>query len=206
MQKQIAEAYPTPIGKFHILADEAGPVNAALREEVLRREQSEPTQQYSNVGGWHSKHDLFNWSLPAVETLRGWVTEAVQHMVASTAHGKAVRGSIQAVAWANVMRHGCFHRIHNHPASAWSGVYYVDPGTPAANHSHSGVFEIMDPRPHTEMVPTPGSPFGQRAIFRPEPGLMLVFPSWLYHFVNPYYGTGARISIAFNIAWRDAGA
>ena len=33
----------------------------------------------------------------------------------------------------------------------------------------------------------------------PEPGLMLLFPSWLRHSVLPYYGESSRITIAFNI-------
>ena len=28
---------------------------------------------------------------------------------------------------------------------------------------------------------------------------MLVFPSWHQHMVHPFFGTGERISIAFNI-------
>ena len=30
-------------------------------------------------------------------------------------------------------------------------------------------------------------------------GLLLMFPSWLNHFVNPFMGGGERISIAFNL-------
>ena len=103
------------------------------------------------------------------------------------------------VAWANISRNTNYHRLHNHPGSAWSGTYYVSVGTPAPAHPLSGVLELLDPRPFTEMVTTPGSPFGQRAVVRPEPGLMVLFPSWLYHFVNPFYGEGERISIAFNV-------
>jgi hypothetical protein len=53
------------------------------------------------------------------------------------------------------------------------------------------------------MVASPGNKFGQRVIFRPEAGMMVVFPSWLYHFVNPYFGDGERISIAFNVQWQE---
>ena len=35
---------------------------------------------------------------------------------------------------------------------------------------------------------------------------MVVFPGWMYHFVNPYQGEGERISIAFNVRAVDAGA
>jgi hypothetical protein len=29
---------------------------------------------------------------------------------------------------------------------------------------------------------------------------MIVFPGWLQHFVHPYFGSGERISIAFNVS------
>ena len=32
----------------------------------------------------------------------------------------------------------------------------------------------------------------------PKPGQVLLFPSWLHHYVNPFRGKGERISIAFN--------
>ena len=36
---------------------------------------------------------------------------------------------------------------------------------------------------------------------RPRARSMVIFPGWLYHFVNPYHGEGEgeRISIAFNV-------
>ena len=34
---------------------------------------------------------------------------------------------------------------------------------------------------------------------RPQPGLLLMFPSWLSHAVRPYRGDGVRISIAINM-------
>ena len=36
----------------------------------------------------------------------------------------------------------------------------------------------------------------------PEACLMLLFPSWLYHYVNTFHGQGERISIAFNVTLR----
>jgi hypothetical protein len=54
------------------------------------------------------------------------------------------------------------------------------------------------------MVPAPGNPCGQRVIFRAEAGTMILFPSWMYHFVNAFHGPGERISIAFNMQWQAA--
>ena len=113
------------------------------------------------------------------------------------------RGAFRIMAWANVARRGNYHRMHNHPGSAWSGCYYVasppsEPGTLA------GALEFYDPRPFTEMMDVPGSPYGQRMIVRPLPGLLVLFPSWLYHFVHPSTAETPRISIAFNAQWRPA--
>jgi uncharacterized protein (TIGR02466 family) len=201
MEKQLAFAYPTPIGRFTVPGADA--VNRELRRVILDRERVEPSSDYANVGGWHSRADLLDWPVPEVGVLRGWITEAVQHMVAATVEGKPVRGAFGISAWANVARAGNYHRVHNHPKSAWSGVYYVETGPADPTHPLAGVLEICDPRPFTEMVASPGEPFGKRVIFRPEPGMMVLFPSWLYHFVNPYHGPGERISIAFNSPWQD---
>ena len=55
---------------------------------------------------------------------------------------------------------------------------YVDAGAEAPGHRLSGILELCDPRPFTEMVASPGNKFGQRVIFRAEAGMMVLFPSW----------------------------
>lgn len=201
MEKQVALAYPTPIGRFKV--PNADAVNRELRRAILEKEQSEPSSDYANVGGWHSRADLLDWPIPEVRTLREWISEAINHMVGTVTEGRQIRGAYGISAWANVARSGNYHRVHNHPKSAWSGVYYVEIGAVDPKHPLAGILEICDPRPFTEMVASPGEPFGKRVIFRPEPGMMVLFPSWIYHFVNPFQGTGERISIAFNSPWQD---
>ena len=34
---------------------------------------------------------------------------------------------------------------------------------------------------------------------KPTPGMMVLFPGWLSHHVEPWQGTGTRISVAMNI-------
>lgn len=204
---QIVPAFPTLIGRRQ-LANTAS-VNAALTALILEREQSSPSHNHANFGGWHSAGDLLEWPGDAVATLRGWITESLQAMVqASTqlpesqARNTTPRGAFRVSAWANVARSGNYHRMHNHPANAWSGVYYVSAAE--STDSLAGVLEFYDPRPFTEMVETPGSPYGQRMLIRPVPGLLVMFPSWLYHFVHPSTADAPRISIAFNAAWRTS--
>jgi hypothetical protein len=49
------------------------------------------------------------------------------------------------------------------------------------------------------MDPRPGNVHGGKEVITPEPGLLIMFPGWLQHYVNAYYGDGERISIAWNL-------
>ena len=62
------------------------------------------------------------------------------------------------------------------------------------------MLEFLDPRAGVEMVTAPGDPYGEPIRIRPETGLMVIFPSWLYHWVHPYAGEASRIAISFNAA------
>src|SRR5438874_2381009 len=126
MEKQVAMSYATPIGRFRM--PDAESVNRELRRIILDKEKTSPSDNYANVGGWHSSADLLEWPGESISTLKAWIMEAISHMVAVSTEGKAPRGMIRVVGWANVSRKGHYHRIHNHPSSAWSGVYYVDAG------------------------------------------------------------------------------
>ena len=198
--------YPTLIGKFQM--PDADSVNAQLLELVLERERNDTTRDYANVGGWHSAGDLLEWPNPAIAQLRTWISEALKRTVQASSQLPEVRernppkGNFRVSAWANVSRKGNYHRMHNHPGSAWSGVYYV--AAQPSNDSLGGVLEFYDPRPFTEMNDTPFSPYGQRMIVRPVAGMMVLFPGWLYHSVHPNTADEARLSIAFNASWISA--
>lgn len=207
MDKAISLLFPTPIGEFHV--PESAAVNAALKRLILEREQAEPSSPKANVGGWHSRPNLLEWPEPEIAALRGWIMEAVNHMVGAGLKmaeqmgrkEKPRPGRLAAQAWANVSRAGSYHRTHNHPGSAWSGVYYVEAGDESPDAPLSGVLELPDPRPYANMTSTPGDPFGQKVLVRPKNGTIIMFPGWLPHFVNPYVGPGERISIAFNVSF-----
>lgn len=216
LNQNVALAFPTLIGRFQVAESET--INAGLLRLALEHEAAETSRDYANVGGWHSAPDLLDWQGPEIAELRKWIAEGLNCMVRATGQlpevqGRpAPRGNFTISAWANISRRGNYHRMHNHPFSAWSGVYYVTAvARPQAARSDkpdpnvlAGVLELYDPRPFTEMVDVPGAPYGQRVNIRPEPGLLVLFPSWLYHFVHPSNSDDQRVSIAFNAAWRSA--
>src|SRR5260370_18835012 len=66
----------------------------------------------------------------------------------------------------------------------------------------SGMLEFLNPRAGAEAVSAPGDPYGEPFRVRPQAGLLVVFPSWLYHWVHPYAGETPRIAISFNATIR----
>lgn len=105
--------------------------------------------------------------------------------------------------WANVSRHGGYNNVHDHPNCVWSGVYYVAAGEPEPDRPNNGKLELLDPRAGINQIYIEGTVFGGRFVVDPIPGLMVMFPSWLKHLVHSYFGTGKRISIAFNVLTRE---
>lgn len=196
--------FSTPIYR-HLWPDSAA-VNEGLRRIVLDRERTDQGVNRSNVGGWHSREDLFEWPHPEIATLRGWVATAIRQMTEFELEWELDRElnvEMDGGAWANLCRDGGYNKIHNHPECSWSGVYYVclgkaDPDAPP----DAGLIEFLDPRMGALMVTATGADAAPKFKIVPEPGLMLVFPNWLYHYVNPFRGTEERISIAFNIRLR----
>ena len=100
--------------------------------------------------------------------------------------------------WANVSRRGHYNRGHVHPGCTWSGVYYVDAGDADPSDRDSGLLVLQHPIVAATMTFFPGLTPDYHA-FRPVSGLMVAFPSYLGHEVQPYGGDRPRISIAFNI-------
>lgn len=131
--------------------------------------------------------------------LTSWITCGVRKMIEASAGAGTFRGTLSLSAWAAICRAGAYHAPHAHPDSAWSGAYYVDAGTSDPDTPLGGVLEFLDPRGGAEAVTAPGDPYGEPFRVRPESGLLVVFPSWLYHWVHPYAGQTPRIAVSFNV-------
>jgi uncharacterized protein (TIGR02466 family) len=177
-------------------------LNVRLKELILDEERADQGVRgdYSNVGGWHSKVNLHERDDENVKILLSRVDQMVNEVTRRTIElpDEKWRISYEIEAWANINRFGDYNMPHSH-TSSWAVVYYVEAEKIAPPKSRSGVMELYDPRPAATLFPMPGEFFNHRFFVYPVPGLMVLFPAWLTHFVNPYYGTGERISIACNI-------
>ncbi len=191
-------AFGTPIVAYPWPDSEK--LNAHLKALILEKEKSCPGDDCSNVGGWHSQRDFFDWDAGCVRTFKQRADEMIITLTQSVATKPLTPQTFRyrLEGWANVNRHGAFNRVHDHPNCFWSGVYYVDSGEAEADRPDNGKLELIDPRVGVNVLRVPGTLFEGRYVFDPSPGLMVMFPSWLQHYVHPFFGKGERISIAFN--------
>ena len=102
--------------------------------------------------------------------------------------------------WMVELKENNYNSIHVHPNATFSGIYYQSLPNAIKNNKTSqqngNVYFVND------MVKgVLNDSFGGSQIYQvtPNEGLLLIFPSWLSHYVVPFKGPGKRISYAFNI-------
>lgn len=200
--------YATPVLMRNVAGAER--MNERLRKLILAREAADTRprkgKHNSGVGGWRTGPDFLNWPDPEIAWLRtefGAGLDAIMQLAVPGQQNKRAVGEIAVSAWANVNRDGDYNIIHSHADNHWSGIYYVATGQPDPGYHGNGHLLFYDPRGGATFSQTPGFPFGMSMSVKPVPGLLLVFPSWHLHSVNPFRGRGERISIAFNVRVRN---
>jgi len=175
-------------------------MNSELYAAIRARMSDSRGIEGSNRGGWHSAEDLAEWPESCVEVLFRGARALSQVFVDETMQlaPDTYRFEWKFRAWCVVNRRGDYNIPHNHPNAAWSGVYYVraDPAPP--EKPYAGSIEFQDPRGGIAMA-KPAAMYGHlwhRVL--PRPGMMLVFPGWMSHFVHPHDGDGERVAISFD--------
>lgn len=202
---ELRALFSTPIA-VAVLPD-AEKLNNALRATILAQEESHPSTEHSNLGGWQSTWDLAEWGGQEARAILIFARQFADKMTVDR-YGKPAPQNWQMNAWANVNRQSHGNEFHTHPGCLWSASYYVDDGGIADDPSLGGQFEIQDPRGvapamfRPNLVPNVpgGAAFGASEVISPTSGTMLMFPSWLSHAVRPYTGNGVRISVAMNLS------
>lgn len=191
--------FPTPVF-VHVIKGVA-PLNAELRDIILEKERTTPSVSKSNLGGWQSAVDLFEWGAPAVAALRRYLAHAVEVATSRLPIPPDLKIPFDLYAWAAVNRRGHYNSSHVHPGATWSGVYYVDPGDEAPDAS-GACLELAHPIVASVMNFFPGL-LPHALTVRPESGMIILFPSYLVHSVRLYHGERPRICVPFNAHLRQ---
>jgi uncharacterized protein (TIGR02466 family) len=101
--------------------------------------------------------------------------------------------------WVNIMDRGGRQAMHNHANSFVSGVVYLTPTHPGSQTvfmKSPGGYDFMFKNDHPRTAPTQFS--ADKWISpAPQPGDLILFPSYLMHAVPPNQGD-RRITLSFN--------
>ena len=202
-------------------------------ERFVRPGRIEPPDGYDSVEAFNaaliehiSNHPTLSFDLPAVSCHNGVTSDnllaepkgPVAHLEEMLGRAfNAYRGALpddphpfvraapsrwRMEMWATLLDRQGHQSAHIHPTGWLSGVYYVqvpevvsdgDPG-------HAGWIELGHPPDHFPRPKTPGLRY-----FRPEPGMFLFFPSYVYHRTVPFDSETRRVSIAFDFEPLAAG-
>jgi hypothetical protein len=150
-------------------------------------------------------------SKPAINRLGEMFMEGMR---AWWAGAKASRpAEVDLVMFSNYAAKGEVTLPHNHNADL-VGVYYArtaDTNTPALLQpaedddyfdAGNGMLVIHDPRFNANMAAV-----GERDYVKiaPRPGLMVIFPAFIWHTVTPHHGETHRVSFSMNYTFRWSG-
>jgi hypothetical protein len=151
---------------------------------------------------------------PAIGRLRGMFLEGVRlWLLAERIQGEL---SVDVVLFSNFAKKGEHTLVHNHSADL-VGVYYVR--TPPSDRPavfvpgpdndydyfapEDGALVLHDPRFNANLAAVQVRDFAK---VYPTPGLLVVFPGYLWHSVTPVLSEGRRLAISanFHINWPAA--
>ena len=199
-QTKYEKLFSTPVFRFHF--PEHPDLNKALLDEgVAIRAESEGVKK-SNRGGWHSEGNLFDRQTPCIKVLRALAKEAIEDATRSVgAKVDPASRRLKLFGWMNSSPGGGYNAPHTHPGAHWSGVYYVS--QPEVEEGNSGMIEFLDPRtdlPNWRLLKAPA--FKLKKKLRPMPGDIILFPSYLVHWVYPNETDEERVTIAFNATFQ----
>lgn len=200
MSTEILDLWPTKLVR-KTLSDHEEPNRELLKlvlgwDKAAAKQTRDLTTDYRDNNPFEVDSGPTNW-------LRQQVNGAIIEYLQATGIDFPVNWQIHG--WANVNRRGDYHDPHNHPHCYLSGTYYLKVPT-----KRSGGRQRSDVRPNAITFYDPRTGFNMQSIRNdpyvepeyttlPEPGLLMMWPAGLMHFVHPNLGDDKRVSISFNI-------
>lgn len=189
--------FGTPVWARHVV--ESDTLNPHLLSvlQSLKAEDDKGLSR-SNDGGWHSG-DRIHRREDMTDFAHVVGTTAAHCAAALTFDFERFELVIREM-WLNENGPGASNKAHVHPGAFLSGVYYVS--APA----ECGNIEFHDPVAERVMAPYPvagdTTRSGEAIEYSVKEGLMLLFPAWVRHGVQPNRSRHARVSVSFNIGFR----
>ncbi len=186
--------FSTPIWTSHL--NEFQDVNKKMEEYIKKQmELDSKGKKASNINGWHSEN--FNLKDEEVvffiNTISIKIQKAMEDMGWDLSKNKIEIPNI----WSIINKRGSSNAMHIHSNSYLSAAYYVKAP------EKCGDIVFYDPR-QSRLVRKPkisklNNLNGEEVNIKPTDGLLVLFPSYLYHSVNENLSNEERIVISFNV-------
>ena len=172
--------FETPIWGF-ILGDQ-DLQTVDYTDYIISLSEKEKSESKSNMGGWQSRDNIHT------DGIFQEFNRSILGACASILRGYTDREPYIQTMWANINGMNDYNANHLHEGQL-SGVFYCQ--VP----EDSGKLVLCDPkvRAYQSVLKHKGFPID------PERLALIIFPSWLEHYVQPSKSQDPRISISFNI-------
>ena len=206
----ISKLFATPIYRAN-LDDER--LRAELEKAILARQTSQHEHPSSPQGKFHNVFESrFNFlqevSNPAIRQLSIQIDAHLNALLAVVTGSQPKdidMKSLGCESWFHITTDSGYFQPHNHPNASWSVVYCVNNGLAedVGAADQSGHLIFIDPR-HSSMFLDQYARKLHRDIsfdgakYFLAGGDIVIFPSYLQHYVSPYYGDAKRITVAAN--------
>lgn len=174
--------------------------NAALAASIerLHADGAAPLEQ-TLFGGTQSAGRLWNSDDPVIRALavalEGLAARYLAELPVDPSHPYLARNTGRAKlagAWSVRLKSGGGHVDHVHPAGWVSASYYVSVPQSVMTGERAGWLRLGVPG-------LPGLEIPAERYIRPEPGYAIVFPSFLWHGVEPFESDEVRVTAPFDL-------
>ena len=191
MKLDIERIFPTSVFIFDNVLEQE--YIDSMREDIINSSKLNTENRKAN---WQSEHNNKLYELPKYKELGKKALSNSRIYVDKLEY--IVEDMELTGMWSNILKQGESHPPHTHSNNFISGVFYVqaedEPNTPAIN--------FLDPRGQTCVLQPQQKKYtlynSTRYFYPAIVNRMILFPSWLSHFVPVNYSKTDRISIAFN--------
>ena len=186
MSSDSHKLFHTPIWGFIISSEH---YHASDYIDKLRSiQKTEPSESKSNFGGYQTRDTLETEGV-FQELIKNHIVPISQNIIKDYCTGEAVVTEM----WGNINDKYNYNQAHIH-SGALSGVFYLQ--VP----ENSGKIVFVNPAPRST-----GHLIRQNDYdVQPQNLLLLLFPSWLEHYVEQNMSDESRISLSFNIGVKNA--
>ncbi len=162
------------------------------------------TLDQSVRGGTQTNVDLTNSRDPILRALFDALEAQIADHVARLGQGGDLLGEPLTArnrggftfqgAWSVRLRPGGGRHVnHTHPQGWLSSAFYVDLPPAVAGADQEGWIQFGEPGCPTRPA------LGPEHSVRPEPGRLVLFPSYMWHGTRPFGGTQTRLTFAFDV-------